>query len=108
MKPKSIVAMRVSSQIHAIEDSLDTLLGKTGELIAEISTARVDHAVDANEMQRVLFRLVGAQTALIEARKNSIGAHSDLKKFAEPRADFPFGCPESGEGAQDDTLRIVG
>lgn len=105
MKPKAITAMRVSTQIHAIEDDMDVLLGKISDLISEISTARVDYAVDANEMQRILGRLVSGQSALIEARMKAVGAHSDLKKFAEPRADYPFGCPDSAE--EDANLRVV-
>lgn len=107
MKSKAVTAMRVSSQIHAIEDQLDSVLGKTGALIAEISSARVEYAIDANEAQRILFRLVGAQTALIEARKNSIGAHSDLRKFAEPKAAYPFDCPDDSNAIKGENLKAV-
>ena len=105
MKPKSITTMQVSRLMHAIEDELDTVLGKTGEAIANITEARVAYNVDANEGQRILMRLVGAQAAIIEARKNAIGAHSDLKKFTEIRADFPVDCPEKGEASP--ALRVA-
>lgn len=97
MKPKSITTSRISRQMHAIEDQLDALLGKAGTVIAELTEARVDYDIDANEGQRILARLVGIQTAVIEARRSAIGAHSDLKKFADVRADFPVDCPTKGE-----------
>lgn len=105
MKPKTIATMQISRQMHAIEDDLDALLGKAGSVIAALTEARVEYDVDANEGQRILARLVGTQTALIEARLKAIGAHSDLKKFAEVRADFPVSCPESGEA--NPALRVA-
>ena len=65
----------------------------------------MDYDIDANEMQRVLARLALGQTALIEARMKAIGAHSDLKKWAEPKADYPIYCPKTGE--ENDNLKVV-
>lgn len=107
MKPKSVTAMRISRQMHAIEDETDRLLSRVSETISEVSSARVDYSVDANEMQRVLARLASAQSALIDVRMKAIGAHSDLRKFAEPKADFPFTCPESQSDETGEKLKIV-
>ena len=107
MTPKPVTAMRVSEQIHAIEDDHDALLDKTSKLISEITKARVDHGVDANELQRVISRLVASQTALVESRMKAIGVHSDLRKFATPRADYPFGCPERVERQAEPQLKAV-
>ena len=108
MKPKAITSMRISRQMHAIEDETDRLLSRVSETISEVSTARVDYDVDANEMQRVLARLASAQSALIEVRMKAIGAHSDLRKFAEPKADYPISCPEQKSAEADDYLKVVG
>lgn len=107
MKTKAIAAQRISRQMHAIEDDIDGLLGKIGEAISEISSARVDFDVDANEMQRVLLRLTSGQAELVQLRMKAIGAHSDLRKFAEPRGDFPFKCPDQEIGEGEGSLREV-
>lgn len=93
MKSKEVAAMRISSQIHAIEDEIDALLGRAGGLLADMAEYRIETDMDANLGQRPLARVTEMQGKLIEARTKAIGAHSDLKKIIE-KADFPFDCPD--------------
>lgn len=108
MKPKAVATQRIGNHMHAIEDGLDSVLARISEAITDVSTARVDYGVDANEMQRVLARLVAGQTAVIQARTKAIGAHSDLRKFAEPKSDYPIFCPDDGRtSGQEGPLKVV-
>lgn len=107
MKTKVTTFLRVSRDMHAIEDEIDSLLGRIGRLTGELTEARIEFDVDANEGQRILTRIIGTQTALIEARLKATGAHSDLKKFSEVRADFPQGCPDSTMGFDDGNIASV-
>ena len=97
MKTKEVTAMRISRQIHALEDSIDLLLAQAGTLTSEMTHYRVETNLDANIGQRAITRVVELQGKLAEARMKAVGAHSDLKKIIETTADFPFDCPEGGE-----------
>lgn len=109
MKTKSVATMRIGNLMHSIEDKIDGLISDLGSVMSEISTARVEFDVNANEMQRILARLSEAQSTVITARMKSIGAHSDLKKWAEPKADFPIYCPpDSTKGEAEEPVRLVG
>ena len=94
MKTKEVAALRISRQIHALEDNLDLLLASAGSLMSEMTQFRVDADMDAIVGQKAITRVAELQRSLVEARMKAIGAHSDLKKIVETKADFPFTCPE--------------
>lgn len=94
MRPEEIGAVRISRQVHAIEDNLDMLLAAAGTLMSEMTQFRVDHDMEAVDGQRAIARVAELQKSLVEARMKAVGAHSDLKKIIETKADFPFTCPE--------------
>lgn len=100
MKTKEVGAVRISRQIHTLEDHLDLLLSEAGSLMSEMTQFRVDHDMDAVDGQRAIARVAELQKSLVEARMKAVGAHSDLKKIIETKADFPFTCPERQEFGQ--------
>lgn len=104
MRTTDARALRISRTIHEVEDQIDRLLGKTGELLMDVTEARIGLDMDACEGQRPLQRLIDMQSRLAEARSKAIGVHSDLKRLAETRADVPIGCPDKQTGY----LREVG
>ena len=102
MQDKYVAQMRISRKIHQIEDDLDALLAAAGELISEVTTFRVNQDLDANVGHRAISRIIGAQASIVEARTKAIGAHSDMKKIMEERADLPMTCPDKTMGFLDD------
>jgi hypothetical protein len=90
--------LRIGRSIHEIEDQIDRLIGKSGSLLEEITSARIQLDVDACDGQRPLQRLIEMQLRLVEARSKATGAHSDLRKIADARADIPVNCPGKGDG----------
>lgn len=98
MKNQYFAQMQISRQIHKLEDDIDTLMADAGELIALVTKFRIEKNLDANIGQRPISRLAEIQTALVTARSKTIGAHSDMRKIMEERADFPVTCPESERG----------
>lgn len=97
-------ALRISRNIHQLEDQIDRLIGKTGELLMDVTEIRIGLDLNACDGQRPLQRLIEMQGKLAEARSKAVGAHSDLKRIAETRADVPVGCPDQQTGF----LREVG
>lgn len=91
-------AFKISRAIHDIEDQIDRLIGKTGMLLADVTEVRIDLDMNACDGQRPLQRLIELQGRLAEARSKATGAHADLKKIAETRADVPVGCPDKEIG----------
>ena len=91
-------ALRISRNLHQLEDQIDKLIGKTGELLMDVTEVRIGLDMDACDGQRPLQRLIEMQSKLAEARSKALGAHSDLKKIAETRADVPVGCPDKQMG----------
>lgn len=96
MKTKEVSAMRISRQIHGIEDKVDLLLADVAGLMSEMTHFRVDTDMDANIGQRAIARVADIQGKLVEARMRAVGAHSDMKKIMETTADIPITCPEDG------------
>lgn len=98
MRTTDARALRISRTIHEMEDEIDRLIGKTGALLMDVTEVRIGLNMDACEGQRPLQRLVDMQGRLAEARSKVVGAHSDLKRIAETRADVPIGCPDKQMG----------
>ena len=96
MKDQMGAQMRISRGLHGLEDEIDILLSKAGTLLSEVTQFRVEKNLDGNVGHRAIVRLASAQASLVEARTKAIGAHSDLRKIMEERADIPWSCPPSG------------
>lgn len=94
MKDQYVAQMQISRQIHKVEDELDRLLADVGELLVNVANFRINKDLDANIGQRPIARIAAVQTALVEARMKAVGAHSDMRKIMEERADFPVTCPD--------------
>jgi hypothetical protein len=91
MNPE-IAGMRISRSIKSVEDDMDELLAKAGELLTEMARARLATENAAFEGQRPLMRVANMQKNLMEARSELVRAHSDLSKLAI-RMDIPYECP---------------
>lgn len=89
-----IASLRIARSIKSVEDDMDELLAKSGELLAEMARARVSTANAAVLGQRPLARVAAMQKNLIDARSEIVRAHNDLSKLAETM-DIPTECPES-------------
>lgn len=98
MKNTDAKALRISTAIHHLEDEIDRIIGLSGNLLADVAGIRVELDLDACAGQRPLQRLVEMQLRLAEARSKVTGAHSDMRKIAETRADIPVGCPDKTSG----------
>lgn len=101
-----VAGMRVSRSIKSVEDDMDELLAKAGELLAEIARARLATVDVAYEGQRPLMRVANMQKNLMEARSELVRAHSDLSKLAE-RMDIPYECPDKAIAPVDDDVEYA-
>ena len=95
-----IASMRIGRNIKSVEDDLDELLAKAGELLAELARARVATIGAAVHGQRPMARVAAMQKSLIEARSEIVRAHNDLSKLAETM-DIPTDCPDQAHLADD-------
>jgi predicted MarR family transcription regulator len=96
-----IASLRIARSIKSVENDMDELLAKAGELLAEMARARVATANAAALGQRPMARVAAMQRSLIDARSEIVRAHSDLFRLAETM-DIPVDCPEKamlGAGA---------
>lgn len=98
-----VAGMRVSRSIKSVEDDMDELLAKAGELLTEIARARLATTDVAHEGQRPLMRVANMQKNLMEARSELVRAHSDLSRLAT-RMDIPYECPDKAIGPVDDDV----
>ncbi|MCT2398847.1 hypothetical protein [Novosphingobium mangrovi (ex Huang et al. 2023)] len=94
-----IASLRLSRSIKSVEDGVDELLAKAGDLLAELARARVGTAHAAVHGQRPMARVAAMQQSLIAARSEIVRAHNDLSKLAETM-DVPVTCPELAELAE--------
>lgn len=88
-----IAALRIGRGLVASEDGIDNLLALTGELLAAMSSARVETGSPAATGHRAIAKIVSAQAKLVEARQDIVRAHEDLRRIAET-ADTPTECPD--------------
>jgi hypothetical protein len=88
-----IAALRIGRSLLASEDSIDQVLAHTGELIVEMTSARLKTGTPAATGQRALSRVAAAQAKMVEARQDLIRAHEDLRRIAET-SDTPTECPK--------------
>ena len=95
-----VASLRIARSIRSVENDMDELLAKAGELLAEMARARVGTARAAAIGQRPLARVAAMQQSLIEARGEIVRAHGDLTRIAETM-DIPRECPENGVLAGD-------
>ena len=95
MMTPQIAALRIGRGLAASEDGIDAALAHTGELIATMTTARVETGSATATGHRAIARVAAAQAKLVGARQDLIRAHEDLRRIAET-ADTPTECPEYG------------
>ncbi|MCJ2188934.1 hypothetical protein [Novosphingobium beihaiensis] len=96
-----IAGMRIARSIKSVEDDMDELLAKAGELLTEMARARVAALDGAVHGQRPLARVAAVQKNLVEARSELVRAHNDLSRLAESM-DIAYQCPE--KSALDDDI----
>ncbi len=100
-----IASLRIGRSVKSVEDALDELLARSGDLLAEMARARVATAEAAGLGQRPLMRIAAMQSNLVAARSELVRAHGDLSRLAETMGIPVAGCPESAqlgaEPAQD-------
>ncbi|KPH67375.1 MULTISPECIES: hypothetical protein [Novosphingobium] len=101
-----IASLRIARSIRSVEDDMDELLAKAGELLAEIARARVATDNVAHLGQRPMARVANMQRSLIEARSELVRAHGDLSKLAETM-DIPIRCPEKNMVDTDESARTA-
>ncbi|MCJ2178119.1 hypothetical protein [Novosphingobium album (ex Hu et al. 2023)] len=105
-----IAGMRIARSIKSVENDMDELLAKAGELLAEVARARVSTLNAAVQGQRPLARFAAMQKCLVEARSELVRAHSDLSKLAESM-DIAYQCPENAvleEGLDGELQTLAG
>ncbi len=98
MMTANTACLRVARSLGDVENDIDVLLGKTGELLTEIARAREATGHTARDAQRPLARIAGVQSALIAVRSQVLHAHGDLRKLGETMS-IPFECPNSAGNA---------
>lgn len=101
-----IAGMRIARSIKSVENDMDELLAKAGELLAEVARARVSTLDAAVQGQRPLARFAAMQKSLVEARSELVRAHSDLSKLAESM-DIAYQCPEKAALDQDFAAELL-
>ena len=74
MTTAQTACLRVARTINGVEDDIDELLGKAGELLSEIARARDATGHTAYQVQRPLTRIANLQRSLIEARSELVRA----------------------------------
>ncbi|MBO0749446.1 MAG: hypothetical protein J2O44_03310 [Porphyrobacter sp.] len=85
--------MRISRGLKTVEAGIDQLLAEAGELMADVTRARVALGESALAGQRPIARLSSLQQKLVEARSDIVRAHADLAKISAKQKDLPTGCP---------------
>lgn len=103
-----IASLRIGRSVKSVEDAMDELLARSGDLLAEMARARVATAEAAGAGQRPMMRIAAMQKNLMTARGDLVRAHGDLVKLAETM-DIPVaGCPESSlaQGMSDDAAQV--
>lgn len=108
MMTPQIAGIRITRTIRSVEDGMDELLARAGELLAELARARVGTANAAGSGQRPLARVAAVQQHLIAARSDLMHAHGDLTRLAESM-DMAYECPEGrlDDGLFDDGRQAV-
>ncbi|MCJ2183827.1 hypothetical protein MTR62_14155 [Novosphingobium sp. 1949] len=96
-----VATLRIGRSVKSVEDAMDELLARSGELLAEMARARVATAEAAHTGQRPMMRIAAMQQNLVAARSDLVRAHADLSKLAETM-DIPVsGCPEDSLDAAE-------
>lgn len=99
-----IASMRIARSIKSVENDMDELLAKAGELLTEMARARVATVDMAALGQRPMARVAAMQKSLIDARSEIVRAHSDLSKLAETM-DIPVSCPDKAALSGQETAQ---
>ncbi|WP_395393657.1 hypothetical protein WBP07_01185 [Novosphingobium sp. BL-8A] len=95
-----IAGLRITRSIRSVEDDMDELLAKAGELLAEIARARVATEEAARLVHQPMARVANVQRTLMDARLELVKAHRDLTKVAETM-DIPIRCPDQARVADE-------
>lgn len=92
---QNVAGLRIARGLKTVETGIDHLLAQAGELMADVTRARVSLGESALSGQRPIARLSSAQQKLVEARSDIVRAHADLAKISAKQKDIPTGCPPS-------------
>lgn len=90
---KSIVGLRISRGLEAVETKLDEVLADASNLMAEVARARMTLGETTIGSQRPIARLSSLQEHIVAARADVGRAHADLAKIAAGKKDIPTDCP---------------
>lgn len=90
-----VASLRIGRSVKSLEDAMDELLARSGDLLAEMARARVATAQAAQTGQRPMMRVAAMQKNLIAARSELMRAHGDLSQLAETMGIPVAGCPEA-------------
>ncbi len=93
---RNIAGLRISRGLRTVESGLDQLLAQAGELMADVTRARVELGESALAGQRPIARLSSLQRKLVEARSDIVRAHADIAKLSARQKDIPTDCPTTG------------
>lgn len=103
----TVAGMRIARCVTDLEAELDSLLAKSGDLLAEVARARAATGVEAHTMQQPLARVANVQRALVGARSELVRAHRDLSNLAQ-KMDLGVICPNAASlGAAEPQLDAV-
>ncbi|WP_226635145.1 hypothetical protein [Novosphingobium profundi] len=91
-----VASLRIGRSVTSLEDAMDELLARSGDLMAEMARARVATAEAAHAGQRPMMRIAAMQKNLMAARGELLRAHGDLSQLAETMGIPVAGCPEEG------------
>ncbi|MBT0669798.1 hypothetical protein HT136_15630 [Novosphingobium profundi] len=90
-----VASLRIGRSVKSVEDAMDELLARSGDLLAEMARARVETGEAAHAGHRPMMRVAAMQRNLISARSELLRAHADLSNLAESMGIPVEGCPES-------------
>lgn len=91
-----VASMRITRSIRSVEEGMDELLAKAGELMAELARARLATVAVAGDGHRPLSRIAAMQKSLMDARLEVVRAHGDLARLAETM-DIAVECPKTAQ-----------
>jgi hypothetical protein len=105
---KVFVAQRVAAKLHTTEAALDGAMVEATELLTDLLKARADLDISTTFADDVQVKLMGALSALSEARTSMVGVHKELGQ-AQLRMGIRtrMTSPAKYEDAPKATLREV-
>jgi hypothetical protein len=94
-RQKIAVIRNVATKLHAAEEAIDNAIMKLAELNGELPLARLEAGLSATVCQDAFDRSAQALSALVQCRRETVGAHAALHAT---QRDMGLGAHAMGDG----------